>query len=295
MAARYSSNLRRSRPKALKSDSLDHVRSSSGRIVEFLLEHMGHGFLMRDAQGSIVFANDSFASMIGADVANLVDINARDLVPGLRDGDGDYESEIVTTTGKHRIMSVVTSSRTGGGYMDLISEIRADRALRDRLVAEVQRVSKLAQTDSLTGQANRAEFASELERLSERDPGEPFGVAIVDLDDFKEVNDRYGHPAGDAVLIEFSSRLRHAVRDTDLVARLGGDEFAVLLVGAPREIVENLVDRLIAKLSFSMQIGNESVPIQASVGWAHSDESGEEIFEVADRRMYLEKRRKKGR
>ena len=264
-------------------------------IAEFLLGHLHEGFLLRDGAGNVVYANSRAWQILESEPAGIIP----DGVVGLRNASGTYELEIGRLRGNPRIVSVVTGELRGDGdsvfFMDLISEIKADGALRDRLVAEVQKMSKLAQTDSLTGLANRTEFDADLERLSTSEPSEPFGLAIVDLDDFKDINDACGHSAGDSALVEFAARLRHAVRDTDLVARIGGDEFAVLLVGAPKDIAAQLIDRLIEKLSFTLEIGGEFIPIRASVGWAHTDDGIGTILEAADRRMYLEKRRRKER
>ena len=290
--AQSSFSLKGNRPRARKFAEVD----DSAEIVEFLLANMAQGFLVRDELGAILMSSTKLNGLAGMELSGM---SARDLLPGLKDSDGQYEIEFTPSSGQSRIISVVTARKSvgpsGAGFMDLLTEIKTDHVLRDRLVAEVQKMSKLAQTDSLTGLANRAEFDGELHRLSHDGQGAPFGVAIVDLDDFKDINDRYGHSAGDSALIEFGSRLRHSVRDSDLVARLGGDEFAVLLVGARKDVAARLVERLIENLSFSLPVGSELVPVRASVGWAHSDDGEDLIFESADRRMYLEKRRRKSR
>ena len=103
-------------------------------------------------------------------------------------------------------------------------------AMRRRL----QHERRLARTDSLTGMPNRRAFHAELERETERCRryGQPFSIAYLDVDRFKQVNDRLGHAAGDALLKRVAMALQTSVRKVDLVARLGGDEFALLLPGA---------------------------------------------------------------
>jgi diguanylate cyclase (GGDEF)-like protein/PAS domain S-box-containing protein len=96
--------------------------------------------------------------------------------------------------------------------------------------AAAEKIERLASTDPLTGLANRRTFIEALHRVfaaAERG-GEPFSLHYIDIDHFKEVNDTYGHAAGDALLEELASRLKHHCRASDLVARLGGDEFAIL-------------------------------------------------------------------
>jgi diguanylate cyclase (GGDEF)-like protein len=108
-----------------------------------------------------------------------------------------------------------------------------DGRLTDTLVAANTRILQLAETDSLTGLANRRAF---LDRLSAAcQPGQRtndrLAVLLLDLDDFKDINDTLGHPTGDELLREVARRLLSAAREGDPVARLGGDEFAVLQTG----------------------------------------------------------------
>jgi diguanylate cyclase (GGDEF)-like protein len=271
----------------------------AGSEFDFVLANMRQGFLRRTAKGAIAYANEYIASLLELTSDELAGRHISEFMPGVQDREGRYEAEFVTQSGIRRraIVSTAPLSTAKGrisGYIDVITDITAEHALRTRLVAEVQKMSRLAHTDALTGLANRMEFQMELDRLMQLDPAEPFGLVMVDLDQFKEVNDQYGHSAGDDVLVEFSMRLRQAVRDSDLAARLGGDEFAILLSGAPREIAAEVVERLIGRLRFTVAIGTEFVPICASVGWAHSDDGPESIFQSADRRMYRDKRKKRG-
>ncbi len=271
----------------------------AGSEFDFVLANMRQGFLRRNAKGAVAYANEYLASLFELTPEQLMGRHIGEFIPNFQDRAGRFEVEFVTQSGIRRRAIVSTAPLTGtkgrvSGYIDVVTDITADHALRTRLVAEVQKMSKLAHTDALTGLANRMEFQSELERLLQLDPSEPFGLVMVDLDQFKEINDKFGHSVGDEVLMEFSSRLRTAVRDSDLAARLGGDEFAILLVGAPRAIAAEVVERLIAKLKFTMMLGLEVGEVSASVGWAHSDDGAQKIFQSADRRMYRDKRKKKG-
>jgi len=106
---------------------------------------------------------------------------------------------------------------------------RAQRAEQEALV-EKARVRQVADCDSLTGLANRRAFIAELEgRLETGEPAPSFGLALLDLDGFKPINDTFGHAAGDALLIEVAGRLRQQGGPAALVARIGGDEFALIL------------------------------------------------------------------
>ena len=103
--------------------------------------------------------------------------------------------------------------------------------------------------------------------LSVESRGPLVGVLYVDLDDFKPVNDRLGHGAGDHVLCEIARRLQGAVREDDLVARLGGDEFTVVCPGVTDPtILQSVAERLTAVVRDPIVIGDQSVTISASVG-----------------------------
>jgi diguanylate cyclase (GGDEF)-like protein len=107
----------------------------------------------------------------------------------------------------------------------------------EALRAEVERLRLLADHDTLTPVLNRRAFVRELSRTIAycRRYGVPAAVLYLDLDGFKQVNDRFGHPAGDAALVRIAELLTAHVRESDVVARLGGDEFAVLLLQVDAE------------------------------------------------------------
>ncbi|MBP7867324.1 MAG: GGDEF domain-containing protein [Acidobacteria bacterium] len=129
----------------------------------------------------------------------------------------------------------------------LLALLRQDRRkLQDLL----RRERDLARTDPLTGLANSRAFkeALRVEHARARRDGSPLCLVYFDLDNFKNVNDLYGHDAGDALLVTLSERIRDTFRATDLVARLGGDEFAVLLWDPDRESAEATVRRVLERI-----------------------------------------------
>ncbi|MFF9040188.1 diguanylate cyclase CdgB [Streptomyces sp. NPDC014892] len=127
----------------------------------------------------------------------------------------------------------------------------------------------------------------------ERDDGtKGLAVLFCDLDGFKSINDRFGHNAGDAVLIEVARRLSRGVRDGDTVARLGGDEFVVLADGLGRADAQDLAVRLRNEIIQPIRVDGRAMRVGASfgIGWAHCGMTADEVLKSADERMYVEKR-----
>ncbi|WP_341676363.1 EAL domain-containing protein [Niveibacterium sp. SC-1] len=157
------------------------------------------------------------------------------------------------------------------------------------------RLQRLAHYDPLTRLPNRALLADRLEQAIARSrrSGEEFAVAYLDLDGFKEVNDRLGHDAGDVLLVEIAERLRSVLRGEDTVARLGGDEFVLLLsnAGPPGEW-RVAVERMLARIVEPVSLEGEAITVSASVGvtlFPDDDAPPEVLLRHADQAMYLAK------
>jgi len=163
---------------------------------------------------------------------------------------------------------------------------------------------RLAQHDPLTGLPNRA---LNLQRFDELLKGlrsahgqlrQEFMVFCLDLDGFKELNDSFGHAAGDAVLVEVAHRLRNSVRSLDFISRIGGDEFVILLPAISSDEAKRTAERIIAGIAQPFDLGlGEPVHIGISIGSACAPDDGEtadELLRSADRALYEAKRRGKG-
>jgi diguanylate cyclase len=170
------------------------------------------------------------------------------------------------------------------------------------LVRSVERgqddLQREARHDPLTGLANRTQFAERTEEAIASGSGD-IAVLLVDLDDFKAVNDSLGHEAGDVVLNTVAERLARSVRDGDLVARLGGDEFAVLMTKViDRHDAANTAARVIRALEEPITLSERRVKVGGSVGVSvQNDLNGDvqALLRGADTAMYLSKRLGKGR
>lgn len=165
------------------------------------------------------------------------------------------------------------------------------RDITSRKRAE-EKIFMLATTDPLTGVGNRNEFNKQLEESikSSRRTGHHLMLALIDLDHFKPVNDKYGHQAGDAVLKEISDRIMKICRETDVVARLGGDEFAIIFTNV--EHVKNIATpakRLVSSISAPINFNDHQLSVGASIGIARYPDHGEtpeELIKSADRALY---------
>ncbi len=143
-----------------------------------------------------------------------------------------------------------------------------NRDREDERKAKEQEITRLSLFDSLTDLPNRRLFQDRTHQAMERHlrTRERFGVGILDLDGFKQVNDRLGHQAGDRLLIEVAHRLQGALRGIDTLARLGGDEFGIIFSALMKGKESTLFDRIIGSLALPFELGNEKVTIGASLG-----------------------------
>jgi diguanylate cyclase (GGDEF)-like protein len=156
-----------------------------------------------------------------------------------------------------------------------------------------QELERRATFDPLTHCHNRASVLSTLEHELAREDSTNTGVVYVDLDQFKPVNDRLGHAAGDELLVQVAERLKLASRDSDVVGRLGGDEFLVVLRDIPgQEVAMRAADRICETLCGTFELTCGAAELRASVGVACSNGervSSEELVKRADGAMYQSK------
>ena len=173
-----------------------------------------------------------------------------------------------------------------GNILYIVSQVQ-DISERRELA---QRLEYLIDHDFLTGLANRRRFEQELSREAERVAryGAPGAVLVIDLDNFKEVNDAFGHMAGDDLLKGVAGAVKHRIRQTDLLARIGGDEFGVLLPQADADQAQIAADGIVKALGRHVAVlGDQSIRVTASVGLAMFGRlSAAEVLACADVAMY---------
>lgn len=182
-----------------------------------------------------------------------------------------------------------------GALQTLTQEIESLRAEVAQLKARLAEAEGLADRDGLTPLLNRRAFLRELSRVRTfvQRYGAPASVIFFDLDGFKQINDRFGHAAGDSVLQAVASRLAAQVREFDVVARMGGDEFAVILVQVDQDTAEAKAAGLAQAVEGSpVTFGDMSASLRISYGVREitAQAEGEAALAEADAAMYARKR-----
>jgi diguanylate cyclase (GGDEF)-like protein len=171
------------------------------------------------------------------------------------------------------------------------------------LLEQLRQTARLAETDALTGLANRARLMRVLARMQSDgqngrgvidDRGQVFGLLHLDLDYFKQINDRLGHAVGDAVLKQAAARMRSVLGPRDVAARVGGDEFVVLSRSDPKGVeLQKLGQRLLNRLRQPMEAEGHALEVTASIGGAVATSArrdGEALIADADIALYEVKR-----
>lgn len=184
-----------------------------------------------------------------------------------------------------------------GSPSEVAQRLSATESELDHLRREARRLRSLAETDRLTGALNASAFEQRCRRRLQID-GNCGALVFADLNDFKPVNDRFGHAAGDFVLRETTRRLRSRMRSYDLLGRLGGDEFGLWLEGVGEHDIHGLLTRLheVTARPLTWRNGDDEVTIRVTLAFGSAavpvdGDCFSSLRALADARMYLEKKR----
>ncbi len=268
-------------------------------LISRLSEAMPIGLFQIDAAERVILANDRLRDLLHCDrIGTMADLRSRigrrdrgrfdrALADVLADAPvGDLELALADGDERYCRLSVRALTDGAGsvtGAIGCLQDITDSRTLRHQL--EVR-----ATTDALTGSLNRAAGELALRQAVEAvTPDRGLALAFIDLDDFKQVNDRLGHAAGDQVLVAVADRLRDATRLLDLVARFGGDEFLVICPSVESESAAALVGRRLAEaVHGDVPTTAGAVGLVGSVGvaWTGVRSEGNALVAAADRAMY---------
>jgi diguanylate cyclase (GGDEF)-like protein len=270
-----------------------HARVEASRLAAELdtaLDTMHHGLAMLDADGLIAVVNGraeqvfdgfvpgnwtgrSFAALIAA-AASRGSIPQRSAEQLMQVVSGQRGGKVIIKLANSRFSEVTVSARHGRVVLlfeDITERVRAE-----------ERINFMAHYDALTGLPNRAYFAqqvaADLERRRTDAPNELAMLMIVDIDDFKHVNDTAGHLVGDRLLVEAADRLKGAIGMSGLVARLGGDEFIVYRSGdvVPDDVTGDS-SAILTAFQTPFSIMGESLSTNVSIGIVTSTDASDEL------------------
>ena len=298
--------------KALE-EGLAHEREFFAAVLESLED----GVVACDADGTLTLFNDATRRFHGLPVAPvpacewpqhydlfLADQTtpmATEDIPLFRALAGevvrDAEMTIAPRNGNRRLIAANGRAIYGPDGRKL-GAVVAMHDTTERKEAE-RALVRQAFEDSLTGLGNRASLTAHVEAARRRAAltGSTLAVLVIDLDDFKRVNDSLGHAAGDLLLVETATRLRGCLRGPDVAVRLGGDEFVALLEDASQDQAISVADRILASVRAPFCLDARELTVGASIGIAVSEggaDDTEKMLRAADLAMYVAKSRGKG-
>ncbi len=288
---------------------LDELLAAEVRFTPELTRQIFDEFFGRTLTGPRAKGVNQAAEMIQGLALRIIkeSLQSVERVTAYSDSLARYEAEIEKARDLDDIRRLLTTIMSEGQRVREANQayqraIQHQTQMVDTALGRLKSLELEATTDALTGVANRRAFDREIEREYSRAKryGNLFGLIFADLDDFKKVNDLYGHEAGDTVLREVARLTRHIVREMDFPARYGGQELAIIVPGTDLEGTRRLAERLrlvIASTGFSVDDQHDfSLTISLGVAvFDPADKGPAEIVHRADQALHRAKRRGKNK
>ena len=297
------------RLQAVGQDITERKRAEARQLLASkVFNHARDGIIITDVHGTIIDVNEAFAQITGYDRKEVMGQNPRILSSGRQDaafystlwsaltGQGHWSGEIWNRRKDGEVYAellTISSVRDAQGvtqqYVALFSDITAIKAHQSQL-------EYMAHFDALTHLPNRLLLADRLQQAMAQAQrrGQQVAVAYLDLDGFKNVNDRHGHEVGDQLLIALSNAMKDSLREGDTLARIGGDEFVAVLIDleSPTSCLPMLT-RLLEAAAAPVQLGDLRLQGSASVGVTFYPQAVEiaadQLLRQADQSMYQAK------
>ncbi len=268
---------------------------NNAKFLNVVMDNISQGIAVFSRDGILIKWNGQLSDILSVPETRLAEGMSADAFNALMAEisqfavePGPKVSEAVErewTLANGRTLSVRHTDMPGGGFIKTFTDITERKKAEDI-------IWEMAHHDALTGLANRARFNQEIEEAvkERRRHDDRFALAMIDLDRFKPVNDRFGHVIGDKLLVAIAKILKRHVRDSDLVARLGGDEFAILFRKIEAaDVAVKVAERIITAIASPLTLDGHQITVGASAGVALYPDHAPTVpalISAADRALY---------
>lgn len=290
-----------------KQKKLENLINEQNKLLDAVLNNVDAYIYMKDDQRYFRYVNDKTAEMFGQSSEDIIGKHDEDVI-GKEMADHFWQSDklVFETNEKQTIEEVVDD---GEGNLRHYLSIKMPYQINEDSQALIgfstdvtelyqlkEEFKKQANTDALTGLYNRRYFFKHAAKEFSRAKRHKLAMVVIsiDIDYFKKVNDKYGHPTGDRVLIEMSQNILSHLRQEDILARIGGEEFSIILPNTPLEQAKHVAQRICnTKNKFVVnKQKNEVIDVQVSIGLVSmkaSDTNFDDLFVRADNALYQAK------
>ncbi len=288
----------------------------SEEFLRRVIDTSPNPIFVKNWNGEYTLANKAVAELLGSSVEEMLGKKYEDFLPERDEADTFFrddrevmvrgkikvvpEEKLTSPDGSVKWLKTIKVPLREHGYEAVNHILGVSTDITELKIAQ-QKLIEMATHDPLTGLPNRRHFYEKLGEVLARSKrqGKAIAVLFVDLDGFKEVNDRLGHDAGDILLKQVAEELLLSIREVDIVSRLGGDEFTIILESVVNdEDIIQVAGRIVESIDKPIDINGREARVTASIGISVFPRDGEEIetlIKKADDAMYLSKKKGKNR